>query len=71
MLEIGFHYSWVALIMDCVKTTKFSILINGAPTGCIILEQRLRQGDPLSPYLFLLCSEALSTLISGAMKRKI
>lgn len=64
MLEVGFHPNWVALIMDCVKFTKFFILLNGVPTGSIIPQRGLCQGDPLSSYLFLLCSEALSALVT-------
>lgn len=70
MLKIGFHPIWVNLIMECVKTTSFSILLNGSPTGRITPQRGLRQGDPLSPYLFLLCLEALSAMINGAVSRK-
>lgn len=71
MIKIGFHCQWVALIMDCITTANFSILINNSPSGKIIPQRGLRQGDPLSPYLFLLCSEALSTLLSGAAHKDI
>lgn len=70
MLKIGFHSKWVALIMDCVKSATFFVLLNGVPTGNIIPQRGLRQGDPLSPYLFLLCSKAFSSMINGAMTRK-
>lgn len=56
--------------MDCVTTPMFSILIIGVPTGKIIPHCGLQQGDPLSPYLFLMCSKALSTLISGSSSTK-
>lgn len=70
MLMIGFHPTWVTLIMDCVQTVKFSILLNGVPIGNITPQRGSRQGDSLSPYLFLIRSKALSTLIKGVVLRK-
>ncbi|GAB2290649.1 hypothetical protein Dimus_038110 [Dionaea muscipula] len=55
------------LIRQCISTTTLSILLNGTPVGRIfILEQGLRQGDPLSLTLFILCMEALSRLLAKA-----
>ena len=50
--------------MECISTVSYSILVNGEikPT------RGIRQGDPLSPYLFLLCSEGLNWLIQGAAR---
>ena len=63
MQKMGFDDKWRALIMRCVNTISYSIKINGKPQGCIIPSRWIRQGGPLSPYLFLLCGEGLSTLI--------
>jgi exonuclease III len=63
MRRIGFHERWVELIMTCVRTVTYSILINGKPFGHICPSRGIRQGDPLSPYLFILCAEGLSTLM--------
>lgn len=52
--------------MDRISTVKYSMLINGAPHGTIIPHKGLRQGDLISPYLFLICSEGLSALIRQA-----
>ena len=49
--------------MLCVKTITYSILINDEPRGLIHLTRGIRQGDPLSPFLFLLCTEGLNGLI--------
>ena len=52
--------------METVKTATYSILINREPNGFITPTRGIRQGDPLSPYLFLLCAEGLSPLIQKA-----
>ena len=63
MRKMGFHERWISLIMMCVTTVSYSVLINGEPKGKITPSRELRQGDPISPYLFLLCTEGLSTMI--------
>jgi ribonuclease HI len=66
MEKLGFERRWINLMMMCVRTAHFSILINGVPTGKITPTRGIRQGDPISPYLFLLCAEALSSMLSHA-----
>jgi exonuclease III len=66
MRKIGFNERWVDLVMTCVRTVSYSILINGRPYGHICPSRGIRQGDPLSPYLFILCAEGLSTLLHKA-----
>ena len=69
MRKMGFHDRWVRLMMICVTTVSYSILINGEPNGMITPSRGIRQRDPLSPFLFLLCTEGLHGLISQAASR--
>ena len=66
MLQMGFEESWLAMIMQCVSTVTYSILLNEEPKGFIRPSRGLRQGDPLSPFLFLFCAEGLNALLSRA-----
>jgi hypothetical protein len=52
--------------MMCVKTVKYSVIVNGNPCGLITPYRGIRQADPISPYLFLLYAEALSAMITRA-----
>ena len=56
--------------MACVSIAFYSAMVNGALHDYILPSQVLRQGDPLSPYLFLLCAEGLSTLIRKAERER-
>ena len=60
---MGFNERWINLIMVCVKSVTYTILVNGEPCGMIQPTKGIRQGDPLSPFLFLLCTEGLNGLI--------
>jgi ribonuclease HI len=66
MRRMGFEHHWILLIMQCLKSVRYSILVNGQPVGDIRPSRGIRQGDPLSPYLFILCAEALSSLLHHA-----
>ena len=70
MEKMGFDSKWIGWIMECIKFVSYSILVNGEPKGHIVPTQGIRQGDPFSPYLFLICSEGLNGLIDHAVDNK-
>ena len=53
-------------MMECISSVQYRVLLNGQPQGLIVPHMSLRQGDPLSPYLFILCTEALIANIKKA-----
>jgi hypothetical protein len=71
LLSMGFPGNLVKTIMNCVTTVSFSILINGQPSPYFKLHRGIRQGDPLSPYLFILCADVFSGLITKAQNQSL
>lgn len=61
--KFGFHQVWISRIMTCVKTVTYSFLQQGQVFGEVKPQRGIRQGDPISPYLYILCAEGLSAII--------
>jgi hypothetical protein len=73
MRRMGFAAGWINLIMNCVRSVKYRVKINGELSKAFTPGRGLRQGEPLSSYLFIICTEAFSILLQkvqeeGSMK---
>lgn len=64
--RLGFHPIWTNWIIQCISTVSYSFLINDTPQRLVVPVRGIRQGDPLSPYIFILCSEVFSGLCRKA-----
>jgi len=65
---MGFAEQWRIWMKACLSTASISVLVNGSPCKPFPMQRGLRQGDPLSPYLFVLMTEVLNCLISKAVQ---
>ena len=68
MEKMGFGSKWLRWMWWCISTTKFSVMVNGTLAGFFSSSKGLRQGDSLSPSLFVMGMEVLCVLIRRAMK---
>ncbi|XP_039687924.1 uncharacterized protein [Medicago truncatula] len=68
---MAFPLLWRKWIKECISTTTASILVNGSPTDEFSLHRGLRQGDPLSPFLFMIAAEGLNVLMKSVVENNL
>eukprot|EP00253_Pinus_taeda_P022503 PITA_22503 len=68
LLAFGFNASWVHWIMSLLTSSFFSVLINGIPSETFHPSRGIRQGDPLSPFLFIIAAEGLGRSVKHAQQ---
>jgi mannosylglycoprotein endo-beta-mannosidase len=68
---MGFGRKWRAMIYECLSSSKLSVLINGSHSKEFSVRGGLRQGDPISPFLFDIATEGLSVLFQRASSENI
>ncbi|KAK2369401.1 hypothetical protein QL285_082539 [Trifolium repens] len=67
MVKLGFYEGWLKWMRACIFNSSMSVLVNGSPTEDFKVGRGLRQGDPLSPFLFLIVAEGLAGLMRRAV----
>jgi len=71
MGRMSFPTLWRKWMKECVCTATASILVNGCPTDEFALKRGLRQGDPISLFLFLIAVEGLNVMMSEAASQNL
>nr|GEX27808.1 hypothetical protein [Tanacetum cinerariifolium] len=64
LLNLGFGSKWLSWIRACLSLSRASVLVNGSPTLDFSIKRGLKQGDPFSPFLFILVMEGLHNALS-------
>lgn len=67
---LGFERKWTKWVMFCIRSVSFLVLLNGRSYGFITPTRGIRQGDHLSPSIFILCAEALVHVMNKSEEEK-
>jgi hypothetical protein len=67
LCKLGFDPGWIQSVMRCVTCVRYVVRVNGELTEPVIPSRGIRQGDPISPYLFFLFTEGLSSMLAATM----
>ncbi|BBN68640.1 RNA-binding protein [Prunus dulcis] len=68
-VQAGFACDWVQLVMECISLVRFLVLLYGRSGTSFKPSRGIRQGDPISPYFFILVSDVLSSMLNKAVEK--
>ncbi|GKV14964.1 hypothetical protein SLEP1_g25762 [Rubroshorea leprosula] len=71
LMRMGFYKTWRMWIHECLQSSMVSVLVNGSPSRQFPVSKGLHQGDPLSPFLFLIVAEDLNGLMSSIVEKEL
>ncbi|GJV18591.1 reverse transcriptase domain, reverse transcriptase zinc-binding domain protein [Tanacetum coccineum] len=71
MKRMGAREKWCKWVEICLRSAYVSVLVNGSPSEEFGLERGVRQGDPLSPFLFILAAEGLNAIVTEVVEKGI